>query len=94
MDRLQYGLHKQHSLLVPDGNWTTWTVTSFKADLSSSESLKSSANGAIRNTIGTIYICEISMGFHAIVAQFYPCEQIETKLFNFGIHDFQAQLID
>ena len=55
---------KKNSLLVPDQNWTTRTVTIFKADFSSSESLS-----AVRNTVGSIYMCQIST-----VGSLYMCK--------------------
>ena len=87
-------LHKKHGLLVPDRNWTTRTVTTFKADFSTSESLNPSANSAVRNTAGSICMCQINMDFHAIVSQFHLCDYIETKLLSFGIHFFPGTVDD
>ena len=64
-------LHKKHSLLVPDQHWTTRMVTTLKADCSSSDSLNPSANGAVRNTVGSTYICQTSMVLHAVISQFH-----------------------
>ena len=87
------------NFVIPDRNWMTRTVTIFKADCSSSGSLCQSANQEVRQTVGSVYTCQVSIYFYGIVSQFHLCEYTQTKLLSFGIRFFfsffffMAQLI-
>ena len=85
--------HKKHSLLLLVRNWRAKMVTIFKADFSSSKFLNPSAHGVVWNILGSTYIYQISMDFHAIFSQVHPCKHIERKLLSSWIHFFQAQLM-
>ena len=43
------------------------------------------ANSAVRNTVGFIYMGQISMDGYLIVFQFHLCEYLETGLLSLGI---------
>ena len=80
---------KSHELdKAKSGLWSGWTRTwmHFSFRKVTVDSLSPSAKSSVWNTVGSIYICQISMGFDAIVSQFHPCEQNKMKLLSFGIH--------
>ena len=44
--------------------------------------------GSVQNTDGSIYMCQISTDFHAIVSQFHLCEYIEANCSALGFFFF------